>query len=269
MQQKKKAKKIKPVTKPFMRGSLMDKGTVKSGVYFYFAMLLMVLANLLLGSMSSWDIPWMNILFSSILVLMIYAVFYMNGTGKGTAAVNHGEMMLQRQESGRTVEDKDRAACYHPGKGFVIGLIGTVPILLCALVLAVVAKVQYTGLGALPGWIDNLQRQPEMAAALAHYTQPVELTIEDITRLLVRLHILPYVNMVGATNREGLLLLERISPLIVCLPALSYGVGYTQGVQMRTRVHTDIAAGKRKRAQKERRQRQARVKAAKGPEQLN
>lgn len=269
MQQKKKAKKIAPVTKPFMKGSIYDSGTIKSAIYFYFGLLLMVLANLLLGSMAAWDIAWLNIVFNAVLVLMIYAVFYANGANKGTAAVNHGEMMLQRQESGRTVDAKDRAACYHPGKGFLIGVLGSIALLGCAVVLAVTAKMQYSGMGALPSWIGTLQRQPEMQAALAYYNQPAVLTVEDITRLLVRLHILPYVNMVGSTNRAGLLLLERISPVIALLPALSYGLGYTQGVRMRTRVHTDIAAGKRKRAQKERRQRQARVKAAKGPEQLN
>ncbi len=269
MQQKKKAKKIAPVTKPFMRGSIFDNGTIKSAIYFYFALLLMVLANLLLGSMASWDMAWLNILFNAVLVLMIYAVFYVNGASKGTAAVNHGEMMLQRQQSGRMVDEKDRARCFHPGKGFLIGVLGSLALLSCALVLAVTAKLQYSGIGALPSWISALQRQPEMQAALAYYGQAVELTVEDITRLLVRLHILPYVNMVGATNREGLLILERISPVIALLPALCYGVGYTQGVRMRTRVHTDIAAGKRKRAQKERRQRQARIKASKEPEQLN
>lgn len=270
MQQKKKTKKpVRPVVKPYLKGSAADSGTIKSGVFFYFAMLLMVLANLLLGSMAMWDIAWLNILFNAVLVLMIYAVFYMNGAGKGTAAVNQGEMMLQRQQAGREVSDKEKTACYHPCKGLVIGLIGSLPILLCAVVLAFVAQLQYSGLGALPGWIENLQRQPEMAAALAFYHDTGAMTVEDTTRLLVRLHMLPYVNMVGANNREGLLVLERISPLIMLLPALSYGVGYMQGVRMRTKVHTDIAAGKRKRAQKERRQRQARTRVNKGPEQLN
>ena len=121
---------------------------------------------------------------------------------------------------------------------------------------------------AVPEWVLQGNFDDSMWDGPFTTTEPV-LTVEDITRLLVRLHILPYVNMVGSTNRAGLLLLERISPVIALLPALSYGLGYTQGVRMRTRVHTDIAAGKRKRAQKERRQRQARVKAAKGPEQLN
>ena len=86
-------------------------------------------------------------------------------------------------------------------------------------------------------------------------------------RVVVRMLIMPFVNMVGATNADGLLTLERLSVLPMLLPALCYGVGYQQGVRVRTRVHTDIATGKRKRARKAKKQQRAR--AAKGPEQLN
>lgn len=268
MQQKKKNKKaIKPVKKPFLRGNAVDKGTFRTAVMFFFGLIGMVLINVLLGSIVMWDIPWLNIVFSCALLLVVYSVFYQNGANKGTAAVNQGEIMWQRQQDGKTVAAEDKALCFHPLKGFIGALLGSLPALICGIMLAVVAQKQFTGLGALPTWINTLQRQTEMADALAIYQTSGVLSMEDTLRMIVRMLILPFVNMVGAENRDGLLILERISALILLLPAVSYGLGYLRGVDVRTRVHTEIAMGKRKHARKEKKRRQARIE--KGPEQLN
>lgn len=269
MQLKKNKKPVKPVFKPYMKGSVVDSTTFKGAVMFFFSLFLVVVANVLLGAVSLWDAQWLNIVFNAALLLVIYSVFFQNGGGKGEAAVNQGELMLQRQEAGRAVNAKDKAACYHPLKGLVTGLLGSLPVMICAVMLGVTAQLQYTGLGTLPSWISALQRQPEMGAALAMYEGAAYLEMEDILRLIVRLFMMPWVNMVGISNREGLLLLERLSVLVVSLPAVSYGLGYMQGVKLRSRVHTDIAMGKRKRAQKEKKNRRARITASKGPEQLN
>lgn len=268
MQQKKKTKKpIKPVKKPFLRGAAYDKSCVKSTLMFLVSLLLMAVANLMLGTLVAWDIPWLNILFNCMLLLVTYALFYQGGAAKGTVAVNQGEIMYQRRESGREPNKADLAACFHPLKGFLLALLGSLPVLVCALLLAAVAQRQMTGLGALPNWIGTLQRRAEVGEALAFYNQVTPMTMEDGLRILIRMLLMPWVNMVGVSNRDGLLLLEKLSVLPLLLPALSYGLGYLQGVSVRTRVHTDIAMGKRKRAKKERKQRQARVR--KEPEQLN
>lgn len=268
MQQKKKTKKpMKPVTKPFLRGTPVDKGTVKSAIMFFFAMLLMAVANLFLSTVLMWDSRWMTMMFNILLLIVIYAMFFQSGASKGTIAVNQGEIMYQRRENGREPHKDDLAVCYHPLKGFIIALLGALPLLVCAVLLAMTAQRQMSGLGATPSWINSLLRRPEMGEALAFYQEAAPMTMEDGLRVIIRMLIMPFVNMVGISNREGLLTLERLSMLPLLLPVLAYGVGYTQGVTERTRVHTDIATGKRKRAKKERKQRQAR--AAKGPEQLN
>lgn len=267
MQPKKKNKKtIKPVQKPFLRGNAVDGTTLVSAVKVFFSLLGLVLANLLLGTLAMWDIQWLNILFNCALLLVVYGVYYQNGMGKGTAAVNQGEILLQRRETGRNVSAKEQAGCFHPAKGFLIGLIGLAPALVCCVLLACVAQKQYTGLGALPSWISSLQRQSETAGALAMYNQVSTMDMESGLRVIVRLLIMPFVNMVGSDNRDGLLLLERLSVLPMLLPGISYGIGYLQGVKVRTQVHTDIAMGKRKRARKDKKRRQSRAKA---PEQLN
>lgn len=268
MQQKKKTKKpIKPVTKPFLRGKAVDGSSFKSMIMFFLAMLVMAVANLFLSTLLLWDNQWISIIFNAMLLLVIYALFFQGGANKGTTAVNQGEILYQRREDGKPVGQKELAACYHPLKGFIVGLVGSLPVLVCAVLLAMVAQRQMSGLGALPGWIGTLQRRPEVGAALSYYNVIEPMTMEDTLRVIIRMMIMPFVNMVGSSNRDGLLTLERLSILPLLLPALSYGIGYMQGVSVRTQVHTDIARGKRKRAKKERKQRQARMR--KEPEQLN
>lgn len=267
MQPKKKNKKIiKPVHKPFLRGTPVDGTTLPGAAKLFLSLFGLVLANLLLGTMAAWDIQWLNILFNCALLLVIYGIYYQYGAAKGTAAVNQGEILHQRKEAGRDIAAREQAACYHPAKGFIIGILGLAPALVCCLLLAVTAQKQYTGLGALPSWIASLQRQPETAGALSMYGTAASMSLESVLRVIVRMLIMPFVNMVGSDNHEGLLLLERLSLLPMLLPGISYGIGYLQGENIRSRVHTDIAAGKRKRARKEKKRRQAQ---AKGPEQLN
>ena len=57
------------------------------------------------------------------------------------------------------------------------------------------------------------------------------------------------------SGRDALKALARALPAsAVLLPALSYGIGYTRGVAMRTRIHTDIARNKRKARKKQKQQ---------------
>ena len=89
-----------------------------------------------------------------------------------------------------------------------------------------------------------------------------------ILRIVIRTCILPAVNIVGATNSDAMLRLEQFSPLLCCLPMIAYGLGYPQGVRIRTQVQADIAAGKRKARKKANKERKQRA-AQNGPEQLN
>ena len=146
-------------------------------------------------------------------------------------------------------------------------LLGTVPLLLCAIILAVLAKKQITGFGALPSWMTSLETRESIGDALVYYHTATSLGVEGVVRILVRLSLMPYVNMVGATNADGLLLLEHLSPILVLFPGLAYGVGYTQGVKVREKVHTDIARNTRKKARKNQKARKAR--AARGTIELN
>lgn len=271
METKKKTKKapVKPVVKPYLRGNVIDTSSVKTAVLFVGAMLGMALANLLLTAALMWDSVILRVGANGIVLMVIYLLFYQSGANKGAGDVNQGEILHQRRESGRSVEQKDVNRCYHPLKGIVAALLGSIPVFVAALVLALVAQRQMSSIGALPSWIGGLERRDEVGQALSFYGQVSPLTLEDGLRIVIRMLLMPFVNMVGTKNMDGLLTLERISPVLTLLPALVYGLGYMQGVKIRSRVHTDIALGKRKRAKKEKKRRQARARQMKGPEQLN
>ena len=57
--------------------------------------------------------------------------------------------------------------------------------------------------------------------------------------------------MIGYNNKYALLTIERLSPLILLIPAVSYGTGYMTGRKIRTRIHTVISENDRKRIRKE------------------
>lgn len=269
MDSKKTKKKapVKPVVKPYLKGRLVDGGTLKAAAAFFGSLAIMAVANLLLSAALLWDNLVIRIAVNVLMVLVIDMLFYQSGASSGAAAVNQGEILYQRRANGHNVPASEEAACFHPLKGYVTGLLGAAPFLLCGLVLAATAQRQMTGLGALPSWLQVLERREEIGGALGFYHQMVSLTVEDVLRMIVRVYIMPFVNMVGTENMDGLLTLERLSALVMLLPAIAYGLGYQQGVRVRSQVHTDIATSKRKRARKEKKRQQAR--ASKGPEQLN
>ena len=152
------------------------------------------------------------------------------------------------------------------------GLLGTIPFFLLAVVLALNTQLQMTQSGTLPSWMQAFTRRGDIGSALVHYTQPEGMALIDYIRIAVRICILPFVNIVSSGSKEGMLLLERLSPLILLLPACAYGTGYLRGPEMRARVHTAISENDRIRKRKEKKERRIRAGIAarpKEPEKLN
>lgn len=263
----KQQKKPKIVTKPFLRGTAVDGQLAMNSLKYFGALVLMSIAFLLLGSMLMMDSAVLRIVINAAIMVCVYLLFYNSGLSKGTTAVNLGEMLYMRRENGHPVSKADERACFHPAKGFIIALIGSAPLVICGCLLAATAQIQMTGLSTLPSWLETFERRTEIGSALAYYHQTASMGLEDVTRLLVRMNLMPVVGMIGTENTAGLLLMERLSPLVMLLPALFYGIGYTRGVTVRTQIHTSIASNNRKRAKREKKQRQARARRA--PERLN
>ena len=52
--------------------------------------------------------------------------------------------------------------------------------------------------------------------------------------------------MAGARNADAVLTLDRLSPVLVLLPFLFYGVGYVFGLRSRAMTHGGIAHARRR-----------------------
>ena len=266
-----KKKKVNPVTKPFLKGSPTDENTWKSALGFFGIMILMCFMTFLVCSMTSLENTFLRILLNGAVVVLVLLIYEQRGLSTGAEAVAKGETMYQRQERGLNVAASERRLCYHPLKGFLTGLLGTLPFVLLAVVLAFTAQKTRTGYGTLPGWMEVYTRRSDIGGALVAYTNPAGLDFGDIIRVAGRLMMMPFVSLIGATHKDGLLILERLSPLVMLLPAIAYGLGYTRGVSVRTRVHTEIAENTKRRVRREKKQRKARALnlKPKGPQQLN
>lgn len=264
---KKQQKKIPKVTKPYLQGDPVDKTLFSRTIKFFFSTIGMVLAFVLVGGMMNWGNAILNGVFNGMIIVTMGLMFYQFGTTAGAEAVNQGEIMYQRRETGRTVDPAEQKLCFHPWKGMIYALLGSLPLVLASLVLACIAQKQMTPMGTLPSWIGALETRPEIGAPLTFYHDVPSMSLEDTLRIIIRMSTMPYLNIIGSANRDGMLLLERISPILNLIPAVVYGLGYMCGVQVRSKVHTDIALGKKK--QKRKQQKERRARSARQPEKLN
>lgn len=269
---KRKKKPQEPLR--YLKGAPLDSQTLPTVVKLCLSMVALMIAFLLLGMMLMWKNNILRVTVNAFLLFLAYFVYWQAGLSAGATAVNLGEILYQRQETDREIDAGERKRAFHPAKGFLNGLIGSIPVFLCAIGLALTAEKIMASAGTLPSWVEPLERREEIGGALASYHVGASLTVTDVLRLLIRMAIMPFVNIVGAENRDGLLMLERVSPLLVLLPGLSYGIGYLSGVSVRSRVHADIEEGKRKMKNRQKRELQQRKKQRRpetdrGPGQLN
>lgn len=264
----KKKNKIERVSKPYMKGDLFDRTTLPGALKFFLGTAVMAIVFMIVCVMMSWEQQWLNVTINLMIVLAVYMMFAQFGMNAGADDVNQGEIMYSREEKGRPVANWERSMCYHPFKGFLVALIGSIPLIVCSVILACLTERQMTGIGSLPSWVGSIEGRQEIGNALAIYHETGSLTLETAMRMLVRMSTMPFVNIVGAADKDAMLMLERVSPLLNLLPAIAYGLGYTNGVRVRSEVHTNIALGKKKAKRKQAKERRAR-RQTHGPEQLN
>ena len=260
----------KKVTKPFQSGAPTDENTVRNALKFFAILILSAFMTFLVCSMTAFKSNFLRILINAVIEGLILTIFFTKGMEKGTEGVARGEILYQHLQKGREISAGEKKIPFHPLKGFVIGLLGSLIIFLIAVILAVTATKQMTGAGVLPSWMETYLRRSEIGDALSGYSQSSGMTVTDVARIVVRISMMPFITIAGAENRGLLLLLERISPVLVLFPALSYGAGYLRGPEKRKQIHSEIAVNNRKRISKEKKERKARRDTVpKGPEQLN
>lgn len=258
------------VTKPYMTGAPTDEYTIRNALKFFGMILLCMLMTFIVCSMTGFNSAILRIAVNLVIEALILTLLYAKGAKLGEENTARGEILYQHDKKGEEIAASERRIPYHPLKGFLIGLIGSSLILVIAVILALTAERQMTGIGAMPSWTDAFMRRSEIRDAVAYYSESASATVTDFLRIIVRILIMPFVSIAGSENRDLMLTFERISPLLVLLPGIAYGTGYLQGPRMRSRVHTEIATNKRKRIAREKREMKARkARIPQGPQQLN
>lgn len=265
-----KKERVERVQKPFLRGKAVDRTLPGAALKFFGFMVLMIFVYFMSMIVSSIESRFLSVVINVAIIVTTWLIFWQSAMAAGADAVTQGEIMLQRREKGRPVAAWEEEQCYHPLKGFIAAFVGALPLLVCCVVLACIAQREMTHIGVLPQWVSTFEGRPEIGAPLAYYHQEATLTLESVLRIGVRVAIMPWISIVGAENKDAMLLLERLSPVLMMLPVLVYGLGYMMGTQERAAVHGNIALGKKRQAKKQRKERRARQKAAHGgTEQLN
>lgn len=262
----------KSAPKSFLRGSMLDARTVRTSLSFFGALLVMIFLNLILtATFASLSLAWLRVFFCAAHLAVYYAIAWYSGRSRGTAAVALGETAQSRLDAGKEVTEAERRLCWHPLKGLASALIGSLPALAIAVIVALTAQRQSYSPGVLPEWIGGLRSRPDVTEPLAVYTQGVPATSSDILRVAVRALIMPYVALVGSDKFDAVLALDRLSPLLVLLPAVFFGAGYLTGPRSRAVVHDTIREGEQKRKRRELRERRERQRRREHsePTQLN
>jgi hypothetical protein len=269
--QKTDSEKIREVRKPFLTGSILDENTIKNSAKFLGLFIVIVFVSFIACSSTAFGGDILRVGLNTAAILVILMLYFNFGSNLGAEAVTRGEILWQRQEKGQPVSDSEKRLCYHPLKGYLIALFGLILILIPAVILAFVTEVQTTDSGALPGWMQSYVRRGDVSNALINYTQPEGMHLADYLRAFVRICIIPFVNLIGHSSKNGMLTLERLSPVILLLPAAAYGTGYISGKSIRTRIHTAISENEKKRIRrdKKRHKNQNRPVHRREPEQLN
>jgi hypothetical protein len=261
-------KEIPVVNKPYLRGSYHGKDAWKTlwkkllGLLGIFVLFFLGGTMLGLGGLLGTLIPM------AALILVVAFHQYGKGQEHGTSDVTFGEILYGHEQEGKVIDPADRERCFHPGKGFFVALLATLPFLVLAIVQAIVAEKTYYTLGVLPSWTEEMRLQDEFSGALQYYAQQPAATWQDVLRAIVRGMCLPMMSIarsIGGT--DGMLIAERLAPLFVLIPALCYGFGYLTGPSVRAKINTGIKIGVEKKKRKQRKERRRR-QASNTPERL-
>ena len=247
-------KTVKIVTKQFLRGDATDEHTLKSSLLFLGSLILVFFMCFILSITTAGASGIIRILVSCAIIGMVLIIYFNKGSAHGAEAVTRGEILWQKQEKGQDISDAERKICFHPMKAFLIGLIGTIPLILLAVIFSLMTQVQTTTAGTLPSWMQAYMRRDEVAAPLVSYLEPGAMGLTDILR------------------HQTVYLIEKLSPLILLLPACAYGIGYLNGPKLRSKVHTAISENETKRKRREKKERRIRAGLTakpKEPQKLN
>ena len=101
----KKTVKLSEIKLEYLKGSPVDGKTARNALTFMGSLLVMAIAFLLLGMAMMMDNAVLRVAFNGCLIAAALLMFFQTGTGQGAVAVNLGEMLYDRQQSGGKVTE--------------------------------------------------------------------------------------------------------------------------------------------------------------------
>ena len=110
-------------------------------------------------------------------------------------------------------------------------------------------------------------RRSEFGDALRYYENATTIGAFEVLRIVIRASIMPFINVAAFLGGSATLWMERISPLLLLIAPLGYGLGYLQGPNERVKINTGIKMGDDKKRRRERKARKQR-RESKAPERL-
>ncbi len=256
----KKKNTLQPVYKPYLHGNPISTTVIKRSLKIMGLLAVFAFFGALTSGMMGFGSAPVRIAVNAALILFGCFVMLNNGSNQGESDVGFGEICLNRQNEGKDISRQDRDVCYHPLKGILTALLGSLPFFLIALVYALIVTKQTYTLGALPGWVAGFETQDEIGQALAYYHENAPALPADYLRMIVRLALFPFMNMLGAGDYDRLYLLDKLSPLFTLIIPCCYGIGYLRGPYLRALVHGNIRLARRRQNRKVRREREQRAR---------
>ena len=256
-----------PVVKPILKGDWRGKEAIKMAPKRALSTFLIALLYIFCSVMAGFDQPALKIIVSLAIIGIAFYFQLVKGMEAGEKDAAFAEIMYERQQEGRQVSEEDRRRCFHPFRGTYATLLGVMPFVIICLVYAFMVKRWAYTLGVLPGWMDNMLMHDEMKDALSYYDRVNTFGAVDGLRIIARSLTMPFINIASVFGHDAVLLAERLSPLFVMVAPMGFGVGYSRGHVLRTRINTGIQQGVEKKKNKERKARRKRQRSS-APERL-
>ena len=265
--QNKNKKQLTPVVKPILKGDWRGKEALKMAPKRTLSTFLIGLLYIFCSVMAGFDQPVLKIIVSLAIIGIAFYFQLIKGMEAGEKDAAFAEIMYERQQEGRQISDEDRRRCFHPFRGAYATFLGVLPFVILCIVYAFMARRWSYTLGVLPGWMDNMLMHDEMKDALSYYNRVNTFGTVDALRIIARSLSMPFINIAGVFGYDAVLLAERLSPLFVMVAPMGFGVGYSRGHVLRTRINTGIQQGVEKKKNKERKARKKRQRSS-TPERL-
>ncbi|MBR6752762.1 MAG: hypothetical protein IKM05_01860 [Clostridia bacterium] len=241
--------------KPYYKGSLWTGGDmIKQGLKVFCYFLFFCIMYAIVGSTLSFDSFVLRLICNGLVLFICASVIFNKGLVQGEDDVGLGEIVYARLDEGKPVEEMEKKKSYRSLRGWLIFLLAIVPVLAVTLPGAIYAEREMYVSQPTPSWVQSFESQDEIYQPLLHQTMRESATGMDVLRLISRLLILPYVGIFTTENKDTLLLLEQLAPLLAILPGIAYPIGYMMGPYARARVHGDIAANKRRQKRRQKKQ---------------